>query len=91
MFLHAFRQRLGEFIMDPHGLQRRAREERARMRTALEGWRVEAEQYWTRTPPGKWTQVPRDTALAADVTADRYGLGLFVLRRAGGDGGREAA
>jgi len=62
-----------------------------RLPLLLEGWRVEAEQYWTRTPPAKWKQVPREAALATDVTADRYGLGLFVLRRAGGDGARKNA
>ncbi|MBN1917648.1 MAG: glycosyltransferase [Verrucomicrobia bacterium] len=54
-----------------------------RLPRLLEGWRVEASQFWVKNDTNTWIPCDESQALDFQPTEHVYGLGCFVLRRAG--------
>jgi hypothetical protein len=51
-----------------------------RLPKLLDGLEIASAEYWKKAEEGqRWSQVPKDEALAFVGSEDRYALGLFVL------------
>ena len=52
-----------------------------RLPRLLDGYRIICDQYWAKTPEGKWKQCDRQHALRVQGSDRFYALGLFVLTK----------